>query len=85
MTTQTKTNWSIVGMMVAWALTIATFIWNAGVYQAQTESRLKSVEADIQDLDTRLDTAEAFRMSIRADLAEIKTDLIWIRRQLDKE
>jgi len=85
MTTQTKTNWSVVGMLVAWGLTIATFIWNAAVNQAQTESRLDSVEEEIKDLDSRLDTAEAFRMEIRSDLAEIKTDLIWIRRQLDKE
>jgi len=85
MTTQAKTNWSVVGMLVAWGLTLATFIWNAGVNQSQTETRLKSLEEEIKDLDSRLDTAEAFRMEIRSDLAEIKTDLIWIRRQMDKE
>lgn len=84
MTTQTKTNWSVVGMLVAWALTLASFVWNTAVNQANTESRLNRIESDVNDLDARLDVAESFRMEIRADLAEIKTDLIWIRRQLDQ-
>lgn len=84
MTTQSKTNWSVVGMLVAWGLTLATFVWNAAVNEAQTSSRLNQIEKEINELDARLDTAEAFRMEIRSDLAEIKTDLVWIRRQLDQ-
>lgn len=85
MTTQAKTNWSVVGMLVAWAITLGTFIWNTAVNEANTTARLNVIEKDIEDLDSRLDVAESFRMEIRSDLAEIKTDLIWIRRQLDKE
>ena len=70
-------------MLVAWTLTLATFIWNTAVKDANVDSRLKQIENDIVDLDARLDIAESFRMEIRADLAEIKTDLIWIRRHLD--
>lgn len=70
-------------MLAAWGLTLATFVWNAAVNQAQTVARLNVIEKNIDDLDSRLDIAESFRMEIRADLAEIKTDLIWIRRQLD--
>ena len=83
MTNTTKTNWSVVGMLAAWGLTLATFVWNAAVNQAQTVARLNVIEKNIDDLDSRLDIAESFRMEIRSDLAEIKTDLIWIRRQLD--
>lgn len=83
MTNTSKTNWSVVGMLAAWGLTLATFVWNAAVNQAQTVARLNVIEKNIDDLDSRLDIAETFRMEIRADLAEIKTDLIWIRRQLD--
>lgn len=83
MTNTSKTNWSVVGMLAAWGLTLATFVWNAAVNQAQTVARLNVIEKNIDDLDSRLDIAESFRMEIRADLAEIKTDLIWIRRQLD--
>lgn len=84
MTTQAKTNWSVVGMLVAWGITIATFVWNAAINEANTTSRLNVIEKNIEDLDSRLDVAESFRMEIRSDLAEIKTDLIWIRRQLDQ-
>lgn len=85
MTNTSKTNWSVVGMLAAWGLTLATFVWNAAVNQAQTVARLNVIEKNIDDLDSRLDIAETFRMEIRADLAEIKTDLIWIRRQLDND
>lgn len=85
MSSETKTNWSFVGMLVGWTLTIMTLIWNVAVKDTNYSTRLDAMESDIQDLDTRLDTAEAFRMEIRSDLAEIKTDLIWIRRQLDHE
>lgn len=85
MSSETKTNWSFVGMLVGWAFTIMTLIWNVAVKDTNYSNRLDAIESDIQDLDSRLDTAEAFRMEIRSDLAEIKTDLIWIRRQLDHE
>ena len=85
MTTQTKTNWSVIGMLVAWALTLATFVWNTAVKDANYSTRLESIEEELDDLDSRLDTAESFRMEIRADLAEIKTDLLWIRRELQNK
>lgn len=84
-TLEKKTNWGLVGMGVAWATTLGTLVWNVAVKDTNYATRLDRIEDDIQDLDTRLDTAEAFRMEIRSDLAEIKTDLIWIRRQLDHD
>ena len=85
MTTQTKTNWSVIGMLVAWALTLATFVWNTAVKDANYSARIDNIEEEIKELDSRLDTAESFRMEIRADLAEIKTDLLWIRKSLDEQ
>ena len=85
MATQTKTNWSVIGMLVAWALTLATFVWNTAVKDANYSARLGTIEEELDDLDSRLDTAESFRMEIRADLAEIKTDLLWIRRELQNK
>jgi hypothetical protein len=36
------------------------------------------------DFDVRLDTSEAYRMQLASSLAEIKTDLLWIRRELER-
>ena len=83
MTSQTKTNWSVIGMLVAWALTLGTFVWNTAVKDANYSARLDAIEKELDDLDSRLDTAELFRMEISSDLAMIKTDLLWIRRKLE--
>lgn len=83
MTTQTKTNWSVIGMLVAWALTLGTFVWNTAVKDENYSTRLSAIEKELEDLDQRLDTAELFRMEISSDLAMIKTDLLWIRRKLE--
>ena len=85
MTTQSKTNWSVIGMLVAWVLTLGTFVWNAAVKDASYSTRLNAIENELDDLDNRLDTAESFRREIRTDLAEIKNDLIWIRRELQQD
>ncbi len=85
MTTQSKTNWSVIGMLVAWVLTLGSFVWNAAVKDASYSTRLSVIENELDDLDNRLDTAESFRMEIRTDLAEIKNDLIWIRRELQQD
>lgn len=85
MTTQSKTNWSVIGMLVAWVLTLGSFVWNAAVKDASYSTRLNNIENELTELDARLDTAESFRMDIRTDLAEIKTDLLWIRRELERE
>ncbi len=85
MTTQSKTNWSVIGMLVAWVLTLGSFVWNGAVKDASYSTRLSVIENELDDLDNRLDTAESFRMEIRTDLAEIKNDLIWIRRELQQD
>ena len=83
MTSQSKTNWSVIGMLVAWVVSFGSLVWNAAVKDANYSSRLERIEKDLVDLDERMDIAESFRMEIRADLAEIKTDLLWIRRNME--
>jgi len=77
-----RTNWTLIGMAVAWLITLGTFVWNVAVKDSNYSLRLGHIEEELEELDARLDLAETFRMDIRADLAEIKTDLLWIRQQL---
>jgi len=79
-----RTNWTLIGMGVAWLLTLGTFVWNVAVKDSNYSLRLGHIEEELKELDARLDLAETFRMDIRADLAEIKTDLLWIRQQLQE-
>jgi hypothetical protein len=80
-----RTNWPLVGMGVAWTITLAGFVWNAAAANSNYSLRIDHIEAELSDLDSRLDLAETFRMDIRASLAEIKTDLLWIRQQLNDQ
>jgi hypothetical protein len=79
-----RTNWTLIGMGVAWIVTLGTFVWNVAVKDSNYSLRLEHIETELKELDARLDLAETFRMDIRADLAEIKTDLLWIRQQLQE-
>ena len=56
-------------------VTLGTFVWNTGK-DANYSARLDAIEKELDDLDSRLDTAELFRMEIGSDLAMIKTDLL---------
>mgnify|MGYP001174350528 FL=1 len=79
-----KSHLVIVAILVGWFLTIGNFVWAAASKDTQYIYRLDTIEEELEDLDSRLDTAEAFRLDIRADLAEIKTDLLWIRKELEQ-
>jgi len=80
-----RTNWTLIGMGVAWAITLAGFVWNAAATNSNYSLRIQHIEEELDDLDARLDLAETFRMDIRSSLAEIKTDLLWIRQQLNEQ
>lgn len=79
-----RTNWTLIGMGIAWTLTLAGFVWNAASANSNYSLRIEHIEEELDDLDSRLDLAETFRMDIRSSLAEIKTDLLWIRQQLNE-
>lgn len=72
--------WAVV---FGWASTLAILVWTIGAKDATYDYRLTAIEQEIVNLDERIDASEAFRISISTDLAEIKTDLLWIRYQLE--
>jgi len=75
---------TILAILVGWFSTIIGVVWTASSKDTQYEFRLNTIERELVNLDERMDAAESFRMEIRSDLAEIKTDLVWIRKELEK-
>jgi septal ring factor EnvC (AmiA/AmiB activator) len=73
--------WAVV---VGWVSTLAILVWTLSTKSTTYEYRLDTIERELVSLDGRVDAAEDFRTSISTDLAEIKTDLLWIRYQIDK-
>jgi hypothetical protein len=73
-----------IAIIVGWFSTIVGLVWTASSKDTQYEFRIRSIEKELVNLDERMDAAESFRMEIRSDLAEIKTDLVWIRKELEK-
>jgi len=77
-------NISLIAILAGWSLTILTLVWQVAIKDATYTSRLDFIESELTAVDERLDTAEEFRLNISSDLAEIKTDLMWIRKQLQE-
>lgn len=82
-----KSKWStnLVAITVGWAITVASFIWAIASKDADYSVRINRIELELVELDERLDVAESFRMEIRTALAQIQTDLIWIRKELENK
>jgi len=76
---------TVVGLIVSWALTCAGLIWSTASAHAEYSLKIDRIENELLSLDERLDIAESFRIEIRTDLAQIKTDLLWIRRALEQD
>ena len=75
---------TLASVLVGWLLTILAIVWQVAVKDSNYSLRLDNIENQIVSLDERLDNAEEFRLEISGDLAEIKTDLVWIRKQLQE-
>jgi len=75
---------TLISILTGWALTILAIVWQVAIKDATYTSRLDFIEGELTAVDERLDTAEEFRLNISSDLAEIKTDLMWIRKQLQE-
>ena len=73
---------SFIATIVGWALTLSAFIWNFSAKSAAMEYRIQSLEEKNTMLEQRMKDADALRTTIQTQLAEIKTDLIWIRNEL---
>ena len=76
---------AVASIIIGWFFTIGGLIWTASSKDTQYEFRLNTIERELVNLDERMDVAESFRMEIRSDLAEIKTDLVWIRKELERK
>lgn len=74
---------SVVNVLVGWLVTFGSVMWYLGQKTTTYDLNINSLQKEVTQLDERLDTSEAFRASILTDLAEIKTDLVWIRRTLE--
>ena len=80
-----KHTFHFVAIIVGWSLTVGGFIWTTASKDAEYSYKISRIEQELISLDERLDIAESFRMEIRTDLAQIKTDLLWIRRELQTD
>jgi hypothetical protein len=76
---------SVLTAILGWVITFGSAIAYVTAHDATTLARLEFIEKDILSLDGRLDTSESFRVTLATDLAEIKTDLLWIRRTLQQQ
>ena len=81
-TTQKWITPSFIATIVGWALTLSVFIWNFSAKSAAMAYRISSLEEKNTMLEQRMKDADALRTTIQTQLAEIKTDLIWIRNEL---
>ena len=81
-TSQKRITPSFIATIVGWALTLSVFIWNFSAKSAAMEYRIQSLEEKNDMLEQRMKDADALRTTIQTQLAEIKTDLIWIRNEL---
>ena len=80
-----RTSFAVVSILIGWFTTIVGLVWTASSKDTQYDFRLTTIERELVNLDERMDAAELFRMEIRSDLAEIKTDLVWIRKELERQ
>ncbi len=73
---------SFMASVIGWALTLSVFIWNFSAKSAAMEYRLETLEDKTSMMEQRMKEADTLRTTIQTQLAEIKTDLIWIRNEL---
>ena len=71
-----------VATVVGWALTLVVFVWNFSAQSAEFDFRIQNLEEKNEMLEQRMKDADQLRTTIQTQLAEIKTDLIWIRNEL---
>ena len=75
---------SVISAVLGWIITFGSAVAYISQKDASFSTRLQFIEKDIESLDSRLDTSETFRATLMTDLAEIKTDLLWIRKSLEE-
>ena len=63
-------------------MTLVIFVWNFSAQSAEFDFRIQNLEEKNEMLEQRMKDADQLRTTIQTQLAEIKTDLIWIRNEL---
>ena len=61
---------------------LVIFVWNFSAQSAEFDFRIQNLEEKNEMLEQRMKDADQLRTTIQTQLAEIKTDLIWIRNEL---
>lgn len=84
MSSDKKSSFALIGSLTAWLITFATLVWTVAVKDANYSIRISTIETNMIEIESRMDEADGMRLNIATDLAGIKTDLSWIRIQLDK-
>ena len=67
-----KSSVTVIAILIGWILTFGGLLWNFSGTQANTELRIQRLEDEVI-------------VVLMTELAEIKTDLLWIRRSLEHD
>ena len=78
-----KRNFSTIAIIAGWGLTILAVIWQVAMKDATYSIRIDQIEEELETLNTRVRTTDDFRLTISSQLAEIRTDLTWIKQKLN--
>ena len=81
---KTELNITSTGIIIGWALTLLILVWQVAVKDSNYSLEIANIKKELLSVDKRLDITETFKLEISSDLAEIKTDLLWIRQQLQE-
>ena len=71
-------------VITGWIITIAAWIWNTSEVKSNFEYRIQGLEDETKRLEDQMTSLNTSNSLIMTELAEIRTDLIWIRRTLEE-
>lgn len=84
-------NWTIWGLIATWAAIALRWLWhgavrlyNAGSGRATEKIKTKNQAVTLDDHEVRLRKLEVQNGEVVATLAEIRTDLKWLRRHVEQ-
>ena len=71
-------------VLTGWIITIGAWIWNTSEVKSNFEYRIQGLEDETKRLEDQMTSLNTSNSLIMTELAEIRTDLIWIRRTLEE-
>ena len=72
-------------VLTGWIITIGAWIWNTSEVKSNFEYRIQGLEDETKRLEDQMTSLSTSNSLIMTELAEIRTDLIWIRRTLEED